>query len=433
MDLWSAFKASQKAKLPDRCSKWLDEMKLAQYDGRNLKIEIPSPFLAAWFDEHIRSDLQAYIQKSDYPHLKIEAHLPVSYIKKSAEKLIAPSSVSPYHTLEQFICDENNILLKSSLSQYESFFPIVICGPKASGKTHLLGAFYHDQKSKGKNVLYLSAEAFQNGFIRAIRTHQMPAFKGTFKGVDALFIDDVHLLGGKPATLEALFHLFNSFHEQGKKLFFSSNYPVQMLEGFESRLISRLQWGLLMQLPLLSGAAMARCLHTRGKALGLSLNAVQVVVEQLQSSQKGPSLGIQTLEGLALESHLSRDSQPLSIEEIERVLNKVFTSSVKVTPEDIIHAVCEYYGLDENELLGKSKARMCSTPRKVAMYLCKEELGLSFLAIGKLFCRDHSTVISSVRSAQQTASRQVLEELQSRIHKKAQASLGSSVNPHAHK
>ena len=426
MDLWSAFKASQKAKLPNRCANWLDEMKLAQYDGRNIKIEIPSPFLAAWFDEHILSDLEAFIRKSAYPTLKIEAYLPKNYEKKSLEKLVVSVAVSPYHTLDQFICENSNILLKSSLQQYEAFFPLVICGPKSSGKTHLLGALYHDQKSKGKNALYLTAEAFQNAFIRAIRTHQMPAFKGIFKGIDALFIDDVHLLGGKPATLEALFHLFNEFHERGALLFFSINCPVQMLEGFESRLISRLQWGLLIQLSLLKSSALDACLQTRGKALGLSSEVTQIVANQIKKAAVGPAVGIQALEGLTLETHLNNRSGPLSIDEIERVLQRAFTSAVQVTSKDVIHTVCEYYGLSEKELLSKSKARLCSTPRKVAMYLCKEELRLSFLAIGKLFCRDHSTVISSVRSAQQTIPRQVFEDLRSRLHKKAESSLGTT-------
>jgi chromosomal replication initiator protein len=421
MDLWSTFKAAQKVKLPQRCSQWLDEMKLVQYDGRNLKIEIPSPFLAAWFDEHILSDLENFIKNSAYPSLKVEASLPKTFEKKNAQKLIADCLVSPLHTLEQFICESDNILLKSCLQQYEAFFPIVICGPKASGKTHLLGALYHEQKSKGKNVLYLSAEAFQNAFIRAIRTHQMPAFKGAFHRIDALFIDDVHMLGNKPATLEALFHLFNAFHERGAQLFFTSNCPVQMLDGFESRLISRLQWGLLIQLPLLSRRSTESCLQLRGGALGLSPEIVNIVAQHLEHVHMGPALGIQALEGLALETHLSK--VPLSLNAIEQVLHRAFTTASKVTASSIILTVCEYYGLSEEELLSKSKARLCSVPRKVAMYLCKEELKLSLPAIGKLFCRDHSTVISSIRSAQQTVPKRVFEELLGRIHKKAQASL----------
>ena len=49
------------------------------------------------------------------------------------------------------------------------------------------------------------------------------------------------------------------------------------------------------------------------------------------------------------------------------------------------------------DILGKSQSKDCVFPRQVAMYLCRENLGMSYIKIGNIFSRDHSTVMSSIK------------------------------------
>jgi hypothetical protein len=63
----------------------------------------------------------------------------------------------------------------------------------------------------------------------------------------------------------------------------------------------------------------------------------------------------------------------------------------------IIAVVAAQFDVDPAALTGAGQERRVSVPRHVAMYLCRAQLGLSFPEIGRLFDRDHSTVMHAVR------------------------------------
>jgi chromosomal replication initiator protein len=50
------------------------------------------------------------------------------------------------------------------------------------------------------------------------------------------------------------------------------------------------------------------------------------------------------------------------------------------------------------DILGRSQNQDCSLPRQVAMYLCRSMLKMPYLKIAAIFSRDHSTVMTSVKS-----------------------------------
>jgi len=70
----------------------------------------------------------------------------------------------------------------------------------------------------------------------------------------------------------------------------------------------------------------------------------------------------------------------------------------KVKMQTVQRAVCVYYKLDMEGLLGPSRLREFSRPRMVAMYLCRKLTSNSLPQIGRAFNRDHTTVLSAVRN-----------------------------------
>lgn len=64
------------------------------------------------------------------------------------------------------------------------------------------------------------------------------------------------------------------------------------------------------------------------------------------------------------------------------------------TKDKVIAAVCDYYGLQEWELMKKSNSRKFVLPRQVAMYLLRNK-GFTWVYIGGVFRKDHTTVIYS--------------------------------------
>lgn len=63
----------------------------------------------------------------------------------------------------------------------------------------------------------------------------------------------------------------------------------------------------------------------------------------------------------------------------------------------ILAAVAGSFGLQVPVLTGQSRTRVAVRARQIAMYLIRERLGLSYPEVGRLFSRDHTTVLYAVR------------------------------------
>ena len=61
----------------------------------------------------------------------------------------------------------------------------------------------------------------------------------------------------------------------------------------------------------------------------------------------------------------------------------------------IIEEVCEYFDISEDEIKGKSRQQMYLVPRYIAILLIRNQ-GYSLVDIGKIFYRDHSTIINAL-------------------------------------
>lgn len=73
--------------------------------------------------------------------------------------------------------------------------------------------------------------------------------------------------------------------------------------------------------------------------------------------------------------------------------------------EIICHAVCQHYGVDEEEVRGISRAHVYLRPRQIAMYLIRRLTGLSYQQVGEYFGRNHTTAMHSYKIAQRDMNR----------------------------
>ena len=67
-----------------------------------------------------------------------------------------------------------------------------------------------------------------------------------------------------------------------------------------------------------------------------------------------------------------------------------------VTVDKIFAAIEKKYDVSKSELTGNSRVKNVAQARHVAIYLIKTITDISYPSIGKLFNRNHSTIISSV-------------------------------------
>jgi chromosomal replication initiator protein len=128
--------------------------------------------------------------------------------------------------------------------------PLVIVGASGVGKTHLLHALGNALAAKAKGpVACLSGHEFTGELIEAIDRDAVGAWRARYRAVAAFLLDDVHLIAEKDRTQDELFVLFNFLAESGRQMIFTSALPIAELGGVEARLRSRLEGGLVVDLP----------------------------------------------------------------------------------------------------------------------------------------------------------------------------------------
>lgn len=66
-------------------------------------------------------------------------------------------------------------------------------------------------------------------------------------------------------------------------------------------------------------------------------------------------------------------------------------------PAEVCRAVARRFGVSAEDLTSRSRYATATRARHVAMYLCREHLGMSYPEIGRHFGnRDHTTAIAAV-------------------------------------
>ncbi len=89
----------------------------------------------------------------------------------------------------------------------------------------------------------------------------------------------------------------------------------------------------------------------------------------------------------------------ISARDFEQILsNTEERDQPKITVDVVIDTVCQHYQVSKKDVLGEDRRQNIALARQVAMYLCRQMLGLSYPALGRSFGgKDHSTVIYSVK------------------------------------
>jgi len=367
--------------------------KVVRFDAGNLYLEARDSFQLNWFEEHIRPRLKGFLNYNQRP-IKVHVGAEKKGAFKKEERRPLSFSADPLDlemALENFLPSEQNLVAYQLLTEMNSFNPIYLYGPSGVGKTHLLMGTALALQKKGKRVFFVRAATFTEHVVQAIRLGQMQQFRKVYRDIDALAIDDIHLFSRKTATQEEFFHTFNTLHMMGRLILISANGPPMQLSEIEPRLLSRFEWGISLGLKQSDPSLILEKKAALWK-MPLTEELKQFLLE------KFPRNPILALQALTLRSKGTLVHCAMAERLLADLLEKEREN--QLTPEKLIREVASHYGVTSADLLGKSQTRECALPRQVAMYLCRKRLKMPFQAIGRLFGRDHSTVMSSVKQIQ---------------------------------
>ncbi len=308
--------------------------------------------------------------------------------------------LNPKYTFDNFVIGQSNRFAHAAAvavaeAPAKAYNPLFIYGDSGLGKTHLLHAIgeYAISLYAGIKVRYVSSEEFTNDFINSIANNRGSAFQARYRDVDVLLIDDIQFLQGRAETQEAFFHTFNQLHDHDKQVVITSDVPPKHLTGFEDRMRSRFEWGLItdVQAPDLE----TRIAILRKKAQSERLHIPDEVLEYIATVV---SSNIRELEGalIRVSAFASLNRSTLDMSLAQTVLRDIVDQDDAnvISPTDIITATAQYFKLTVDDLYGSSRSQSVATARQIAMYLCRERTSLSLPKIGQLFGnRDHTTVM----------------------------------------
>ncbi len=336
----------------------------------------------------------------DYPNPVGLPASPQSVFENTSTDRPRDSRLNPKYVFDRFVIGQSTRFAHAAAvavaeAPAKAYNPLFIYGDSGLGKTHLLHAIGHYAMSlyPGIRVRYVSSEEFTNDFINSIANNRGSLFQQRYRNIDILLIDDIQFLQGKAETQEAFFHTFNTLHDHNKQVVITSDVPPKHLTGFEDRMRSRFEWGLItdVQAPDLE----TRIAILRKKAQSERLQVPDEILEYMASKV---SSNIRELEGtlIRVTAFASLNRTPVDMPLVQTVLKDLITDDTDnvVAPVDIITATADYFKLTVDDLYGSSRSQAVATSRQIAMYLCRELTNLSLPKIGQLFGnRDHTTVM----------------------------------------
>lgn len=304
------------------------------------------------------------------------------------------------YTFDSFVEGDSNTLARSAAKAVASepggtnFNPLLIYGGVGLGKTHLAQAIANSAvgQETADYLCYESSESFTSTFVRAIREGDGDRFSKKYREVDLLILDDVQFFEGKEKTQEEFFHLFNALHQRGNQIVLCADRPPKEIDGIEERLLSRFDWGLSADIQQPTFETRLAILYRKADTLDLDVD--QEVLELMAQSI---TKNIRQLEG-ALKQISARaeliDDQ-IDVSTARQLLKGQVDLSGPSPPEpkEIIDVVVQYYGVEKDDVIARSRKQEIVRARHVAMYLCRNLTNMSLSKIGTRFAgRDHSTI-----------------------------------------
>jgi chromosomal replication initiator protein len=432
-DLWKRLLARARENLPEQTVRtWLDILEAQGLEGHRLTLGAPDQFAVDWVETKYRAQLESFAPVALGHPITLKLKVTDARVNNAQiDIFVAPApedatqqrqkprinaTLNPRYTFDQFVIGKSNDVAAAASQGVAQapgghMNPLFIWGETGLGKTHLMHGIAHELMLRDGNfrITYISAEKFTNEFVEAIGERTMHEFRRRYRETDLLLVDDVQFLKGKTSVQEEFFHTFNAIYEAGRQVVLTSDRPPNSLEGLEARLVSRFNWGMVADVgrPDLEHriAILRKKAHIDHLEFAIPDEVLSFVATHISSSVRELEGSMIKLIAFASLKHreisvdLAREALRDSIRpDLDGYPDGALVAGVpRITISAIQQAVAREWGVTTDGLRSKTRTKVLTGPRQVAMHLCRELLGLQLVEIGNAFGgRDHSTVIHSL-------------------------------------
>lgn len=430
---------------PDQFQVWLKPLEVVDFQNNSLTLRVPTEFFKTYIKNNLEAKIVDTLEVVVGHRCQIqyvigegavqESHAPAA-VEESAEPFhleptvreqddILASNVGGFsslvsgsgliktsgryidtrHTFENFIVGAGNQFAFAAtkgvaLNPGKKHNPLLLYGASGLGKTHLLHALAIEifKNNPAAKVCYLPAEQFVNDFIEATQKSTLNSFKSRYRSnFDIFLIDDIQFFAGKGRSQEEFFYTFNHLCESHHQVVMTSDKPPKELSGLETRLITRLQQGLIVDIKAPDLETRIAILKAKAESDDLYLpeDVCLMIASNIRNS-------IRELEGalVRLGAEASINGTEITLELAREALADMFSNnrSDAVNVSSIKQSVSQYFKITLAELESQSRARKFAEPRQIAMFLTRKYANKTYPEIASLFGgKDHSTVIHAIR------------------------------------
>lgn len=410
---------------------WFRPIVPVAMDHSTVTLGVSDDFFADWLRDNYEDLLKEAIQeaggkpyliKYEYGHFHKEEAAPIDAGSESEAEVVAlaeatakPERMTPdeernykecsarllhRYTFDKFVVGEENryaYAAATTASQSPgSYNPLYIYGGTGMGKTHLIQAVAHEalRKEPTLRVQYVTCEEFLNRYVESLSEKRHTQFRNWIRNVDMLLVDDVHQLANKTQLQEEFFNTFNALYNVNKQIILTSDKPPCEIVGLESRLVSRFEAGVTVEMTSPSFETRLAILKSKQHE-----HLIKLDEEVLRFIANRITASIRRLEGalmrlVAFSSAMSNCR--ITVDRAEDLLRNLLeeeNASQKVSVEAIQKAVAAYFDLRITDLLSDKRPRNIAEPRMVAMFLSRKLTDMSYPEIGYAFAKNHATVM----------------------------------------
>lgn len=413
--------------------KWIRKLEPYSMEGSTVTLLTDSDFTKNVIMTHYSELLSEGFENIMGFPIKIELLIRSRAEDNAESEIIAADEQSNFDdlTFENFVKGKSNELAYAfstavagnseaggSVNTNQTFNPLFIYGDSGLGKTHLMKAIENEVRKKNPDIriIYTTGENFLNELIEAIKNNNTNEFHNKYRGADFLLIDDIQFIAGRgDAVQQEFFHTFNDLYNARKQIVLTADIAPSKITLLENRIRSRFSLGVQVDIQPPDFETRMAIVKRKAELVGLQLgdNISRYIAERLKNNIRQLEGTVNKMKGL---TDFTKEAPSLAM--AQKVVKEMMIQNhpQEITVDRIITEVANAFQISAEDIKSQNRSKNISLARKVTIYILKEVKGMTYIQIGEVLNKNHSTMTIHYQKITETMDknsdlRQIVDDL----------------------
>ncbi len=303
------------------------------------------------------------------------------------------------YTFSNFIVSQTNRTAFSVMKQLSDApieVPVVIFGPPAVGKTHLLKALHYAVKRKGeRTIILLNMEKIIKDIFFHMKNGTYDKYVDDLHKFDYVLIDDLQKvieLSGKALTKIdwELFSLYEDFFEKdNKQLVFTCDRTPLALHGLSDRVKTRLFSGHAYEIEPPDDTIKRVMIEriVKENKIDIPDKLKDFIVAKSRNLRN-----VQELTSLAIDRYSVTGDMEYVLQRLSIAAEVANKGKMLITPQKVIESVCALTGVNNKSLFKRIQSERTKSVLQVIVYLLIEHLNMTPKEVAEVLGKSRPSV-----------------------------------------